>query len=712
MNKLLFTTFYLLCFFIFLNQNNAAAQTINTFKFEISHNEGKIPEPIQCSVYGDSLVVGIIPFGVTDFNLRASYEVSPISAEVTVEDQIQESEISVNSFEEPIKYTVSSNGNSKTYKVKLIHTGLHVIYINTDNQSVINSKETYVDADISIYPSAELNQTVQAYKARTQIRGRGNSTWGLPKKPYRLKLASKASILGMPSHKDWVLLANYSDKTLLRNYLALEMGSKMNLAYTPRVQFVELILNGVYQGNYLLTEQIKIDKNRLDIHELEEDDEDISGGYLLEVDARLDEVHWFRTRLNVPFTLKSDVTESQLDYIKNYIQATEDAIFSPQFTSVENGYAKYLNPASFIEWFWINELFKDTDARFFSSVYFYKDRGDLLNMGPIWDFDIAAGNVDYNDNNNPHGWQVKYANWISQLFEDPAFEQTAYERWNELKNEILPTLLASLSSQETLLQLSQEQNFLKWPILNQWVWPNAVVTGSYNAEVDYLKHWLETRINWIDAQVNNSTQTNFTLSSPESSKEIHTYLNDVENITFKWNRATPGSSYKLMIDTEDGDFTNPLFTSHSDFFGTDTSLTIPLHELINILESLDDIRFDVKWTVYAYLSSDDSVSADTPFTLTFVNDVTTNTTLSNTLSNVVLYPNPAQNYVRVKVPAALSDNMIIDILDLMGKKLNTYPIIGQSSELLINLDAYSKGSYIVMIKDRYGNHSSKILIVQ
>ena len=710
MNKLLFSTLYLLCFFIFLNENQTSAQTINSFRFEINHNEGKIPEAIQCSVYGDSLIVGIVPFGVTDFNLRASYQVNPISAEVTIESEIQESEISVNNFEELVKYTVSFNGNSKTYKVKLVHTGLHVIYITTDNESVINSKETYIDADISIYPNEELSQSVQTYKARTQIRGRGNSTWGMPKKPYRLKLSTKSEILGMPAHKDWVLLANYADKTLLRNYLALEMGSKMDLAYTPRIQFVELLINGVHQGNYLLTEQIKIDKNRLNIHELEEDDEDITGGYLLEVDERLDEDHWFRTRLNVPFTLKSDVTEDQFTYIKNYIQATEDAIFSSQFTSEENGYAKYINPISVIEWLWINELYKDTDARFYSSVYFYKDRNNLLNMGPIWDFDIAAGNVNYNNNNNPLGWQVKYTSWIIRLFKDPTFEKAAYDRWNDLKTTVIPELLSSLETQSAFLQLSQEQNFLKWPILDKHVWPNAVVTGSYAGEVDYLRHWLETRISWIDAQVNNDAQTSFTLSSPDPSKEIHTYLNNIENITFKWNKSTPGSSYKLMIDTEDGDFSAPLFTSSSGFFGTDTTLTIPLADLVDALDAFDDIRLDVKWTVYSYLGTNDSISAETPYTLTFVNDITTNTILSNTLSNIVLYPNPAQNYVRVKTPGAESNNMTVDIFDLMGKKLNTFA--AQNSELLINLDAYNKGSYIVMVKDQFGNHSSKVLIVQ
>jgi hypothetical protein len=200
-----------------------------------------------------------------------------------------------------------------------------------------------------------------------QIRGRGNSTWGMPKKPYRVKLTDKQSLLGMPSSKDWVLLANYSDKSLLRNALAMELGTRMGMPWTPRSGFVELYLNERYDGVYLLSENIKVSKDRVNIDQLAAGDvsaDKITGGYLLEVDFRQDGHTMFSSidQLPIVFQDPEDPVQAQEDYINGYINQFETALHSSGFADPTTGYAAYIDVDSFVRWFLVNELFRNVDA--------------------------------------------------------------------------------------------------------------------------------------------------------------------------------------------------------------------------------------------------------------------------------------------------------------------------------------------------------------
>jgi hypothetical protein len=314
-------------------------------------------------------------------------------------------------------------------------------------------------------------------------------------------------MLGMPADKSWVLLANYSDKTLMRNYLAFEFSRRFGLAYTPQSHFVEVYLNGAYNGNYLLTELIQVDEHRLNIDELEKSDvadDLISGGYLLEIDERKDADHWFLSGKNIPFAIKSpeDIAPEQLEYIQHYIQATEDAIFAENFTDPQEGYAKYIDVESFINWYLVNEITKNTDAKFAKSVFMYKPRNGKLFMGPVWDFDIGIGNVNYGAGKQAEGWYIRDASWFQRLFDDPAFSQKVKDRWNELINKEIKVVMNEIDKTAAYLEVSQTQNFNLWEILNKEVWPNPVVTGSYEGEVKYMKTWLNTRIDWMDNELN------------------------------------------------------------------------------------------------------------------------------------------------------------------------------------------------------------------
>lgn len=394
----------------------------------------------------------------------------------------------------------------------LVNTGLPVVQIWTEGRSPVSSRETYLTGSMKITDGSVTRYAAGLYDGTLQIRGRGNSTWDMPKKGYRLKLAAKAQILDMPADDDWVLLANYADKTLMRNMVAFELSRRFGMRYTPRMRYVELYLNGEHQGNYLLGEHLKAGTHRINVTRLAATDVSvpaISGGYIAELDY-LEYTDpgdvYFLTRWQALFNMKepsgSKITATQLAWFKHYIQATEDVLHSNFLADPVNGYAKYLDVDTVVDWFLINEIFKNQDAQWGSSIYFHKERGEKLRMGPVWDFDLGAGNYAYSDARYSTGWWVRDADWIYQMWSDPAFRAKVKARWKALKKAHIDTLPAYIDSTARLLDASQKRNFVRWPILGYRVWPNAVAMGSYPGEVVFLKEWLKSRIKWLDGRIN------------------------------------------------------------------------------------------------------------------------------------------------------------------------------------------------------------------
>lgn len=374
-------------------------------------------------------------------------------------------------------------------------TYLPTLTINTANAQDITSKEDYVDGE---YKMADSNGVI-LQEGGLEIRGRGNSTWKMPKKPYHIKLTDKAALMGMPGGRHWVLLANCADITLLRNETAFELSRLLGMEYTTRSVFVELYLNGNYRGVYQLTEHIRIAKDRVNIPELKETDisaDTITGGYLIEVDERRGEDFCFDSeRTDMVFCVKNPETllepgrELQRQYIVNYISRTDEAIFGEQFKDETTGYAAYIDVDSAIHYYLINELLKNIDGNLRLSAYMYKKRDGKLTFGPVWDFDLALGNAS--GATSPEGWQIRSAPWFERMFEDPAFEQKVKARWGQMKTEgILTALFQHIDDQSLYLINAQENNFQKW-----------IKDNSYEKDIDDLKEWLTLRIAWMDAQL-------------------------------------------------------------------------------------------------------------------------------------------------------------------------------------------------------------------
>lgn len=412
---------------------------------------------------------------------------------------------------------------------------LPVLSITTTGAAPIVSKETYLTGEFNLAVDGD------AVSGSLEIRGRGNSTWDWVKKPYRLKLTNSTSLLGMPASKHWVLLANYADKTLIRNDLAFTFSNSIGMEYTPRARYVEVHVNGVPQGVYQLVEQIRIAEDRVNIPELKAgntDAESITGGYLLEIDFRYHKDYcltaWYdpscvngvNTKREIdfcidsnhgmpPFCLQNPETlfdpawSAQRAYIENYFAATEAALFGENFADPETGYAAYLDVDSLINYYIINELFKNPDG-LVASAYVYKKRNGKFFFGPIWDFDLAMGNAGYDNVEKEEGWHIRNASWMQRLFEDPAFEARVKSRWQALKDEgKFELLFLYARARANWLEIQQQKNYEIWSITDFASWIEHGKnggTGSYEAEVNELIRWQSARYQWMDEQFSNTSE--------------------------------------------------------------------------------------------------------------------------------------------------------------------------------------------------------------
>jgi hypothetical protein len=375
------------------------------------------------------------------------------------------------------------------------------INIEINNFEEISSKDDYVKGTFEFNSrDYDFEDFVQPIK----IRGRGNSTWDMPKKSYQFKLEEKHNLFDFPEDKKWLMLANYSDKTMLRNALAFELGYLSKLDWTPNYHFAEVVINGKVKGLYQFTEKVETgDSNRVQIGD---------EGYLLEVD-QLDRIDFddisFWTEKKLLFVVKDPDLEpgsSELEKIKSYVIQTENVLYGDEFDDPNIGYSKYIDIDSFVDWYLINEISKNNDAIFFSSVYMNYVSGGKLKMGPIWDFDIAFGNINYNNNEKIDGFYVKNAPWIERLFQDKFFVEKVKSRYNYFYNN-KNTIIDKSNYYSEQLAEARFNNENIWNVLGKYVWPNNVTFNSswssspFKEEQNYLDSWISDRMDWLNVEL-------------------------------------------------------------------------------------------------------------------------------------------------------------------------------------------------------------------
>ena len=397
-------------------------------------------------------------------------------------------------------------------------TNVPTISIHTTNAKEITSKEIYVNGIITVIDNGIV------YSDSLEIRGRGHASWSMfPKKPYKLKLKNKTNLLGLPSKdRSWVLINNYGDKTLMRNLLAFDLSRRLEMAFTTSAKPVDVILNGEYKGCYQICENIKVSSERVNIQQMNKSDialPDLSGGYLLEVDAYAgqDSGKWFPSfRLGTPVKIKypktDEIATQQFNYIRNHYANLEDAIFNSNFKDPVNGYRRYLDVESFIRHFLVGEISGNTDT--YWSTYMYKDRNnDVFKFGPVWDFDLGFDN----DNrtfpiNSRSQWVYEFGSSangfrsvVNRILSDETFVarlRVVYSFYRDRGVISKEALLKVVDNYSSEIYQSQRLNFIRWNIMNSYVHQNPKVWGSYEGEVNNVRNYISQRIDWIDKKLN------------------------------------------------------------------------------------------------------------------------------------------------------------------------------------------------------------------
>lgn len=421
-------------------------------------------------------------------------------------------------------------------------TNLPVISVHTETGKDPQNKTTEVPATLSLIRE----DGTKIFSADCSIRYRGNGSYGLAKKGYRIKLAEKHRLAGSPAKaKKWTLIPSYGDKTLMRNMLSYDISRRMEMPYTTFCQPVDVFVNGEYKGNFQLCDQLTVDKDRVNITEIKgnepDNDETISGGYLFEVDANFNaaegDVGFKSSRAGKNVNIKSPsdsvLTTRRINWLKQYFDKMEGLIYQHNFS--DRGYRQYLDLETFVRYFLVNEYCGNTDT--FWEMYLYKDRNDsLIYSGPVWDMDLTFDN----DNRTHYAlwkdtWLYALDTWdgyrwqgssyysdmrtvVNHLMADSQLKQRIAEVWAYYRatGQMNPAELeARVEEYRTLLNASQKLNFKRWPILSSQVHQNFQALGSYDREVDFVKSYISKRFSWLDKRAD-VTVAGMSLTIPES----------------------------------------------------------------------------------------------------------------------------------------------------------------------------------------------------
>ena len=472
---------------------------------QLKGKDGKTPAEFRISRITPGAEPGLYTAVLTDLGVSTDYVKE---VRLLVENNFYLSSVTYM----PSQYfEVRSEGAGQ---MKPLKTGLPVVYVDTKNGWAVISKTTFVPGTIRIQGEGVYEGLEEV---NCEIRGRGNTTWEWPKKPYLVKLEEKQKVFGMHKHKRWVLLANFMDRTLMRNLVSMKVASMTNLDWTPGCVPVELVLNGQHKGSYLLIEQVRVDNHRVNVTEMTKDDnagEAVTGGYLLELDFHYDnEVQWgdphggcvqWGRNGGIPFGVKypdsDDITPQQLAYIKKYVSDTAEAIYGDDFADPEKGYARYIDVDSFIDYWIVFEVMGNHELGNPGSVFMHKDRGGKLVAGPCWDFDWGV--LSYNTSPQAKTGLINgEAIWYARLFKDPAFKAKVKDRFQELLPE-LKKIPDYMDECEILLTESAKLNFAMWnpaddASMNGWQIINGDENMTFHNAIARLKSNYKERLTVI-----------------------------------------------------------------------------------------------------------------------------------------------------------------------------------------------------------------------
>jgi len=439
-------------------------------------------------------------------------------------------------------------------------TDLPLIIIDTEGKTIVDDPKISAKMKIVNNTGAvnKFTDPPNDFNGNVGIELRGSSSIGYPQKPWLFETRDGAGqnlsypVLGLPKEKDWILLSNYNDKSLMRNILGYQLFEKLG-NYAPRAKLVDVVLNNEYQGIYVLTEKIKQDSSRVNIDKLRKEDiagEELSGGYIFKIDYWNSSNSWQSpySPINYPYYKINfvyhdpdwdELTNQQKSYISTYVTSFEKVLYSANFKDENQGYPKYIDVESFIDYFLVSEISRNNDG-YKKSQYFHKDKNGKIVAGPVWDFDWAWKNINQCfifKATDGSGWSykvndcnpdVKSPDWMVRLFTDEKFKNEVNCRYfearaNQMSNKAVFAMMDSLYN---VVKNAQVKHFQKWQILGKNVGAPEVDAqpATYTGEVEKLKNWITLRLNWLDKNMPGKCSTVNTYQLAEN-KGIRVYPN-------------------------------------------------------------------------------------------------------------------------------------------------------------------------------------------
>lgn len=479
------------------NLSLSSEKELLSFSFSKELNSGAhIRQDIEARVSMDEIIV-FIPENVDKTHLIASFEFKGSS--IWVQSTKQESGVTTNDFTQPITYVIrAEDGSTKEYRVKVLSSpdavtdyGIPHVFIYTNGKAPINSKEDYVSG----YMVVDGNETFEDYQGVMKIRGRGNTSWHFPKKPYKIKLDESAQLFGLYAHREWILLANWRIGNLLGNAIPYKMARLLGMSFTNHMIPVVVTLNGKFMGFYDFTEQKEVGTGRIDIGE---------DGVLLELDYEMDEdwQFWTSSKLfSLPVMIQNPEVEDSAEFsqIKNKFTHLLRLIDSTTFPN--NNYLDYFDKVSFVNYMLVYLFTDNEEINHLKSTYINKKPGGKYKMGIIWDFDSGYGFVGYrthfkiNTATIPLFWQGKEAGlgtvFFERLMEDPHLITLLKEKWKWFKTDKYREL------RDYVIQYAGQTK--KVFNMEHLIWGKRGSSGDWQKDLQEVLQWMDARVKYMDS---------------------------------------------------------------------------------------------------------------------------------------------------------------------------------------------------------------------